>query len=299
MSRLKAVGQRRETILLVEEDDTLAPILRANFEVSGYDVVAADGAQSALCALDARVPDAVVLDVLAGRRDGSRIVHTIRSHPRGAHVPVIVLAPPPDAELALTALEAGADDVLVKPFAPEEMLARVRGKIARARAGASVQPLTKLPANGSIERELEQRLQATTPWSVLYCDLDGFKAFNDAFGFAKGDQVIKLLADVIVAATRRHGELSDFVGHIGGDDFVVITMPARADAIGEAIVAGFDLGIRRVQHDTRVPYCTVSVASVSGSGPESYESVAQRTAIVKKEAKRRPGSVLVSESELR
>lgn len=298
MTPISTLGRRRETILLVDEDDTLAPILRANLEVSGYDVVAADGAQSALCALDARVPDAVVLDVLIGRRDGSRLVRTIRSHPRGANVPVIVLAPPPDADSAVNAFEAGADDVLVKPFAPEEMLARVRGKIERARAGASIQPLTKLPANGSIQREIERRLQAGTPWSILYCDLDGFKAFNDAFGFAKGDQVIKLLADVIVGATRRDGESSDFVGHVGGDDFVVITTPARADAIAHAIVAGLDRGVRRVQQDTRVPYCTVSVAVLSGSGAASYEDVAERAAAVKKEAKRRPGSAVVTESEL-
>jgi diguanylate cyclase (GGDEF)-like protein len=203
-------------------------------------------------------------------------------------------------EDAVRSLEAGADDVVARPFAPEEMLARVRGKIRRSEADAELQPLTKLPGNGRIEAEIQGRLDAAAPWSVLYLDLDGFKAFNDAFGFAKGDEVIKLVASVALDAVRRYGAEEDFVGHVGGDDFVIVTVPARADAIAEAAIAAFDRGIRATQHDTRVPYCTVSIAIISGSsGPMTYARVGERAALVKKEAKRRRGSVAVTESELR
>lgn len=288
------------TILLVDDDRTLRAILRANFEVVGYDVVDAADADGALAVLERSRLDAIVLDLTPKADDGAAIVRRIRTHPRGSHVPLIVLSAQMQGADAVRSLEAGADDVVARPFAPEEMLARVRGKIRRAEADAALQPLTKLPGNGRIEAEIQARLDAGAPWSVLYLDLDGFKAFNDAFGFAKGDEVIKLVASVTLEAVRRCGADDDFVGHVGGDDFIIVTIPARAETIAEAVISAFDRGIRTTQHDTRVPYCTVSIAIIGGSsGQTTYARVGERAAAVKKEAKRRRGSVAVTESELR
>jgi diguanylate cyclase (GGDEF)-like protein len=286
------------TILLVDDDERLGAMLRANFEVVGYDVVGARDAEDALAALERRSPDAIVLDAFP--HDGAaRAVRRIRTHPRGGNVPLIVLSGRGAAD-AVDALDAGADDVVTRPFDPEEMLARVRGKIARVRSDTALQPLTKLPGNGAIEATIRRRLAQHAPWSFLYCDLDGFKAFNDAFGFAAGDEVITLLASALRDAVHRHGDAGDFIGHVGGDDFVVVTVPARSDAIANAVIGSFDRGIRRLQRDTRVPYCTVSIAIVAGSaGATSYERLAERSAAVKKVAKRRRGSVVVTESEIR
>jgi diguanylate cyclase (GGDEF)-like protein len=223
----------------------------------------------------------------------------LRRHPHGSHVPLIVLTPRMHADEAVRSLEAGADDVVTKPFAPEEVLARVRGRIKRAADEVSLQPLTKLPGNGPIEAEIRRRLAADAPWSVLYLDLDGFKAFNDAFGFASGDDVIRLLATTIVDAVGRHGGEDGFVGHVGGDDFVAVMQPVRAAATAQAVVTAFDRDMRTLQRDTRVPYCSVSIAVVDGSrGPSTYEEIGERAARVKKEAKRRRGSVVVAEHEV-
>ncbi|HTW84320.1 MAG TPA: response regulator [Candidatus Sulfotelmatobacter sp.] len=289
------------TILLVDDDSRLRGILRANFEVVGYAVVDTRDGTGALAALDQGRPDAIVVDVLAQHDDGPTVVRRIRTHPDGARVPLIVLAARNRPDEAVRALEAGADDVVVKPFAPEEMIARVRGKIKRAAEVEAVQPLTKLPGNGPIEAEIKRRIAGTAPWSVLYVDLDGFKAFNDAFGFAKGDDVLRMLARVASEVLRTSGERDDFLGHVGGDDFVLVTEPAKAQTIGESIVAAFDRSIRSLQRDTRVPYCTVSIAVVSGSRSPigaTYRSISERAAKVKKEAKRRRGSVVVTEEEL-
>jgi diguanylate cyclase (GGDEF)-like protein len=296
----RGAGPDAGTILLVDDDTQLRGILRANFEVVGYDVVAAHDAEAALAALEEAHPDAVVVDVLPAAGDGPALVRTIRRHPQGANVPVIVLTARLHPDDALRSLEAGADDVVVKPFAPEEMLARVRGKIRRAAEHSAIQPLTKLPGNGPIEAEIRRRLAGPVPWAILYLDLDGFKAFNDAFGFVKGDQVIKLLATTLSDAVRKYGEPDDFVGHVGGDDFVAIMRPARAEEIAHSVVAAFDRGVRSLQGDTRVPYCTVSIAIVNGSrGRATYEQIGERAAGVKKEAKRKLGSSVVSETGLR
>lgn len=295
---LRAAQDKLGTILLIDDDARLREILRANFEVVGFEVLGALDAEGALAALDRGRPDAIVLDVVPVASDGPGVVERLRRHPHGSHVPLIVLTPRMHADEAVRSLEAGADDVVTKPFAPEEVLARVRGRIKRAAGDAALQPLTKLPGNGPIEDEIRRRLAGSTPWSVLYLDLDGFKAFNDTYGFASGDDVIKLLATTIVEAVRKHGDGDGFVGHVGGDDFVAVMRPAQSTAAADAIVAAFDRGMRRLQRDTRVPYCSVSIAIVNGSrGPSSYEEIGERAARVKKEAKRRPGSVVVTERE--
>jgi diguanylate cyclase (GGDEF)-like protein len=289
------------TILLVDDNTRLREILHANFSLVGYTVVDTSNCIGALAALDHGKPDAIVVDVLAQPDDGPSVVRRIREHPQGARVPVVVLAARNRPDEAVKALEAGADDVVVKPFAPEEMIARVRGKIKRAAEVEAVQPLTKLPGNGPIEHEIKSRLDGHQPWSVLYVDLDGFKAFNDAFGFAKGDDVLRMLARTLTETVRAQGARDDFVGHIGGDEFVVVARPAGAQQIAESVLAAFDRTIRTLQRDTRVPYCTVSIALVNGSRSpigSTYRSISERAARVKKEAKRRPGSVVVAEEEL-
>ena len=253
------------TILIVDDDSRLRRILRANFEIVGYDVVEAADGDGAIAAIDQARPDAIVVDVLPASNDRPAFVRRVRTHPQGAQIPLIVLTANMHSDDAVRSLEAGADDVVVKPFAPEEMLARVRAKIKRATEDSALQPLTKLPANGPIEAEIRRRLAAGRPWSVLYLDLDGFKAFNDAFGFAAGDDVIRLLAKTLRETVRADGEPDDFVGHVGGDDFVAVMRPAHAETIGETIARTFDREIRTLQRDTRVPYCSVSIAVVSGS----------------------------------
>jgi len=291
---------RVPTILVVDDDARFRRILRANFEVVGFDVVDARDGDGAIAALDLQRPDAIVVDAPRASGEGSAVVRRIRTHPQGSGIPLIVLTAGAGDGDAVRSLEAGADDVLTKPFAPQEMLARVRGKIKRAAQDATLQPLTKLPANGPIEAEIRRRLEGSAPWAVLYVDLDGFKAFNDAFGFAKGDQAIKLLARTIVDAVAKYASGDDFVGHIGGDDFVALVQPAHAEAAAESICIAFDRAIRTVQRDTRVPYCTVSIAVVNGSrGATSYERIGERAALLKKEAKRRLGSVVVTEDGFR
>lgn len=293
------MGRQTGTILIVDDDSRLRRILRANFEIVGYDVVEAADGDEAIAAIGQARPDAIVVDVLPSSNDRPAFVRRVRTHPQGAQIPLIVLTANAHSDDAVRSLEAGADDVVVKPFAPEEMLARVRAKIKRATEDSALQPLTKLPANGPIEAEIRRRLAAGRPWSVLYLDLDGFKAFNDAFGFAAGDDVIRLLAKTLRETVRADGEPDDFVGHVGGDDFVAVMRPAHAETIGETIARTFDREIRALQRDTRVPYCSVSIAVVSGSvGPTTYERVGERAARVKKEAKRRRGSVVVTEKSL-
>lgn len=170
-------------------------------------------------------------------------------------------------------------------------------------------PLTKLPGNLVIEEEIERRLALQRPMAVLYADLDNFKAFNDKYGFEQGDRVIQLAAAVIQQAVQVVDHAGDFVGHIGGDDFIVVTHPAVAERIGRELIRMFDSEIPDlyhhedrergyiVAHDRRgqtvkFPMCSISVALVTNENRpiRDFLELSSLAAEVKKLAKSKEGS---------
>jgi diguanylate cyclase (GGDEF)-like protein len=137
-------------------------------------------------------------------------------------------------------LDLGADDYIVKPFDTPELLARIRGVLRRAREMRAQSPLTGLPGNVRIEEEIEARVDRGAQFALLYADLDHFKAYNDHYGFMRGDQVIQFTARLIEEVARQVAEGESFVGHVGGDDFVIITIPGAAEQLASSLVERFD-----------------------------------------------------------
>jgi diguanylate cyclase (GGDEF)-like protein len=140
-------------------------------------------------------------------------------------------------------IESGADDYVVKPFEPQELLARIKMIIRRSRRDLEANPLTHLPGNISILNEIQARIDSGGAFAVCYLDLDKFKSYNDKYGFEHGDNVIKETARIIIKTTRRYGDKLDFIGHIGGDDFVVVTSPKLAEKICQEIIDVFDAAV--------------------------------------------------------
>jgi len=173
-------------------------------------------------------------------------------------------------------------------------------------------PLTKLPGNIVIHEEIEKRIQGNQKFVVIYCDLDNFKAFNDKYGIGKGDEAIKLTAEIFKAASKNKGAPEDFIGHEGGDDFILLTTPDKAQAIADNITQEFDKNVRSLysQEDLKqgyiiahardnsvkqFPIMTISLAGVSNASREiaSYAEVTNIAAEIKKKAKAIEGSVFV------
>ena len=303
-----------ERILVVDDDRNLRKIITTNLELAGYDVTAASSGVEAMQLLEDLQPDLVLLDVMMPSMDGYETTRRIRKHPTNSHVPIILLTAKGEVEDKVQGFDAGADDYITKPFGPQEMLARVRAKIRRVTVDSSLSPLTRLPGNLAIEAELKKRIESGLPFAVLYEDLDNFKAFNDVYGFTHGDEAIQLVASTTVDAVRRRGNEDDFVGHIGGDDFLAVTSTERSEEIAREIIAHFDHDIRKLYTAqdlrqgyietrdrrgslNRYPVMSLSIAIVTNENRtlDNYAQIGEAAAELKRYAKQLGGSVYVKD----
>jgi PleD family two-component response regulator len=226
-------------VLSVDDDPDIRDVIAASLE-SDYTVTQASCGKEALAMAKKDYPDVVILDYNMPDMQGPEVCQLLRKDPLFLNTPILMLTGKAEIGDKVKGLDAGIDDYMVKPFDPTELLARVRMLLRRSAINLDSNPLTRLPGNVSIARELEEKIRTKESFAVLYCDLNTFKALNDYYGFDRGDQVIKETARIIVAATQTCGTLHDFIGHIGGDDFVVITHIEKAEEMAKKIIADFD-----------------------------------------------------------
>ncbi|MDP9297135.1 MAG: response regulator [Actinomycetota bacterium] len=229
-----------ETILVVDDDPDIARFVEVNLRSAGYDVaVAADGEEALEKAGELR-PDLVLLDVMMPRIDGFEVAQRLRKNPQTANTSIIMLTAKALSADKVTGLQSGADDYIIKPFDPIELLARVKGTLRRAKEMRNLSPLTGLPGNIRIQEEIERQVREAHPFAVLYCDLDNFKTYNDQKGFVRGDRLIQSTARIIQDAVLEFDGTEGFVGHVGGDDFVAVVDPEIAEQVAKRVAVRFD-----------------------------------------------------------
>jgi len=233
-----------QNILVVEDDANIRKVLTLQLKDAGYEVRAVDDGVKALEEVEREIPDLILLDIMMPRMDGYQVCAHLRQNFHTSRIPVIMLTAKSAPQEKVEGFEHGANDYLTKPYKQEELLARVKAALHWSRTQRESNPLTGLPGNVSIEQEITRRIESNTPFAFCYCDTDDFKGFNDYYGYSRGDDAIKMTASIILKAVEEHGTENDFVGHIGGDDFVYITSPSKAEIIGERICAEFE---KRVQ----------------------------------------------------
>jgi len=302
----------KDRILVVEDDPSIRRILCLQLEMGGYRVMEADNGIAALRLLERELPDLILLDMMMPQMDGNETCRRIREQPRLRHLPVIFLTAKAAQESRILALDEGANDYLTKPYDRTELLLRIKNLIGWGRAQRNSNPLTGLPGNPAIEAEVQGRLDRREPFAFLYLDLDYFKAFNDFYSYRAGDEVIKLMARVLVETIESEGNPEDFVGHVGGDDFVAVTTPGKASTICDEVVTRFDEEILRhyrpaersrgyVEIENRLhvverfPLVSVTIALIESERYriEHMAMLNDVVAEVKRHGKQHPGSVVV------
>ena len=295
-------------VLVVDDERDVRDVVSAALEDAGFDcLVASDGAE-ALDLAHATVPDAVILDVRMPQLTGEEVHRALRRDAATRYVPVIFLSAQRDTKSKARLILEGADDYVTKPFDTDELVARVTSAIRRTASLRALNPLSGLPGNLAITTELARRLALGVPSACLYVDLDHFKEFNDHYGFARGDEMIVLLARLLGSSVDTSSG-SAFVGHVGGDDFVLVVPEGDAEDIARLIVRSFDAKVpwvydnedrergfivrtdrRGVEID--LPFVTVSIGIVPVTATRFADAVAvsRAAAEVKEIAKRRDGS---------
>ncbi|GAB4271361.1 MAG: hypothetical protein Kow0092_26080 [Deferrisomatales bacterium] len=301
-------------ILVVDDDQNI--VLLGSHIVSSIGMiplVAFDGPQAVEKAHRFQ-PDCILLDINMPGMDGFAVIEALKADSTTSLIPIIVFSARKKDEDKVRALQLGADDYVTKPFSITELGARIDRLIKRTRTGVSASSTTGLPGSVSLEQVILERIRRKAPLAVLYVDADHFKAFNDRYGFSRGDSVIRQTADILLDAVQELGNPDDFVAHIGGDDFVVVTTPQRAVPVADAIVGRFD-GIIPYYYDAEdrqrggietedrrgrrafFPLMSLSIAIVTNETRrfDHPGEVADVAVELKKFAKRRSGSLWVKD----
>jgi diguanylate cyclase (GGDEF)-like protein len=226
-------------LLIVEDDSDISNMLRIYFEAQGYESIAVARGEEALEACRRKLPNLVILDILLPDIDGYEVCRQLRGNLRTSHIPIIFLTQKDERSDQIAGLELGADDYITKPFDLELLKLRLEGALRRAGWLSLTSPVTGLPSSKLIEEQLRQ-IMRRHDWAVLYVGINHIDDFNDAYGFVAGDDVLRFAAMLLSEVVDEAGAGSEFIGHIGGDDFIIISTPDAAQEIQAPLKERFD-----------------------------------------------------------
>jgi len=291
-------------LLVVEDDIDIGNMLKIYFSGMDFDVDVAVRGSDALEKTKQVLPHLIVLDIMLPDIDGYEVCRNLRTSMRTSHIPVIFLTQKDERSDKLQGLELGADDYITKPFDIEELKLRVQGAIRRSERESLTDPRSGLPAGRLIEDQL-RRIIRQKDWALLDARVNSFESFKDVYGFVAGDDVLRFTAMMIGEVVDEVGTISDFIGHAGGDNFVIITTEGKAEALKARLKERFDNEVQTHYNfmdrqqgfvqapaadgtTTKVPFMTMSVGIVSPS-MQSFADIREITELAA-EARRQDGA---------
>ena len=271
-------------LLIVEDDTDISNMLRIYFTGQNYEVDTALRGSDALEKTRQNLPHLIVLDIMLPDIDGFEVCRVLRTNTRTSHVPIIFLTQKDERSDKLQGLELGADDYITKPFDIEELKLRVQRAIERAEQQSLTDPRSGLPSGRLIEEQL-RRIIRLNDWSFIDVRILHFEAFKDVYGFVASDDVLRFAAMLLGEVVDELGTLNDFIGHAGGDNFIIITSEQVASQIRARIKERFDdevlahysfmdreqgyvLTIAEDGQERKSPLMTLAIGEVS---PSQYE----------------------------
>lgn len=299
-------------ILIVDNEPNDLFLWQMIVEGFGHQVYTLQSGLQVFEFLKEQIPDLILLDLKMPGLSGIDVSQRLRQMPAYQNIPIIMLTSSDDLSDKLQSFEQGVDDYVTKEMEPLEISKRIEAVLKRYQKSLDTNPLTHLPGNNAIQRELQKRIEHGQKFAVAYCDLDHFKAFNDAYGFVEGDRMIRFTADLLQEVLAEYGNDNDFLGHIGGDDFVFLTTPERIETLCQTILNQFANGIKsfyqqedlergyfmaqnRKGETEKFPLVSISIAVVSNQNRQlnSIAEISRVASEVKKLAKSKTGNYYV------
>jgi DNA-binding response OmpR family regulator len=288
-------------ILVVEDDFDISNMLRIYFTGQGFEVNVAPRGGDALALTRKSLPHLIVLDIMLPDMDGYAVCKELRTTTRTSHIPIIFLTQKDERSDKIAGLEMGADDYITKPFDIEELKLRVTNAIVRQERENSLDPRTGLPSGRLIEDQL-RRIIRTQDWALLDCRINHFERFKDVYGFIASDEVLRFTSILLGEVIDEAGTSNDFIGHPGGDNFVIVTTTSALPKVRERIKARFNEEVLthysfmdREQGyiiakgndggDIKVPLMTIAIGAVS-SDTRQFSDIREITELAA-EARRR------------
>jgi DNA-binding response OmpR family regulator len=221
------VAEEKHTVLIVEDDLDVADMLNAYFRVQGYEVLTVNWGEDGIRACQTSHPDLIILDIRLPDIDGYEVARQLRSNRRTENIPIIFLTEKRARDDRLKGLELGADDYITKPFDIQELRLRVRNSLKRADQGALNNPITSLAEGPLVDERLAECLDTNNPWALLIISIENLEGFREKYGFIASDDVLRAVSLMISNTVRDQGSPEDFLGHLNGTQFVIITNPTN------------------------------------------------------------------------
>ena len=210
------------------------------------------------------IPDMIIIDEDTINVDIIDLCKSIRENEDNSITPIVVISSEWEKEHRLKILEQSIEYFILKPIDREYFYYTVRNILNLLQNNRRISPLTGLPGNVQIQAEMKKRLLNKEQFAMFYFDLDNFKAYNDTYGFANGDEIIKFTARTIVENVHKMGTEDSFIGHIGGDDFVAITGKTDYEKICKNIISDFDTYVLGYYSEEDVQKGYIEVANRRG-----------------------------------
>ena len=227
----------KKTVVIVSQDMALKSMMEG-FLRDMYGVVVFSGLQSAIDFIYNTTPNLVIVDLTIYDKRVADILNNLKGDPMFSQLPIIAILSDNHEDLQLGSLMI--EDYIRRSDLEKDIGTRVNLSILRSERVVEINPLTRLPGNISINRQLQERLDRSQTFAVAYADLDNFKPFNDHYGFSRGDEMIRVTGRLILNIVKNRQSQEGFVGHIGGDDFIYITDLDLVEEITNEIIEAFD-----------------------------------------------------------
>jgi len=227
------------SILVVEDDFDISNMLKIYFSGQGYAVEVAGKGGDAITSTRKQLPNLIVLDINLPDMSGYDVCRELRTTTRTKHIPIIFLTQKDERSDKITGLELGADDYVTKPFDIEELKLRIGNAIKAAETQKLINPISNFPTGEPIEEHLRELMRKDVDWSYIDIKITNFDPFKEVYGWQAGDEVIRATALMIVDVLEQHGTQSDFTGHPGNDNFVVISHTDSVGVLSEAMAERF------------------------------------------------------------